>query len=329
MVDDVSFDVEEGEILALLGPSGCGKTTTLRLVAGFERPDGGEIVLRGRLISSPAVHVPPEKRGIGLIFQDYALFPHLSVADNVAFGLHEKANEEKAHRTESVIRLLGLTGLDNRMPHELSGGQQQRVAVARTLARSPDLILMDEPFSNLDALLRHNTRHELRQILKSTGATTILVTHDQEEALSFADRVAVMRSGRLEQLGTPEQVYHEPRTLFVAQFLGRTNLLTGSAAGAHADTAIGRLSLNREVSGDVLLALRPEHIHLEPAEGESAQPLGTVVDREFRGHDITYRVRINGSEFLAHLQNRYVFDPGDRVRLKTLEPAVVLERDEG
>jgi iron(III) transport system ATP-binding protein len=328
-VDGVTIDVEAGEILALLGPSGCGKTTTLRLVAGLERPDAGEIVLRGSLIASPAVHVPPEKRGVGIIFQDYALFPHLTVGDNVAFGLCGVAAPEKEHRVGSVIRLLGLAGLEGRMPHELSGGQQQRVAVARTLATSPDLILMDEPFSNLDALLRQNTRQELREILKSSGATTILVTHDQEEALSFADRVAVMRNGRLEQIGTPETVYHEPRTLFVAQFLGRTNLITGAATGGTADTVIGCLPLNREIAGEVLLALRPEHIRLEAAESDSSLPLGTVVDRQFRGHDITYRVRVDGSEYLAHMQNRDTFDPGDAVRLKTLEPAVVLERGDG
>jgi iron(III) transport system ATP-binding protein len=325
-VDDVSIDVQAGEILALLGPSGCGKTTTLRLVAGFEKPDAGEIFLRGNRISGPDVHVPPERRGLGLIFQDYALFPHLDVRQNVAFGLTRVSADVRSSRIRMVMNLLGLGGLEDRRPHQLSGGQQQRVAVARTLATSPDLILMDEPFSNLDALLRQNTRQELRQILRTTGTTTILVTHDQEEALSFADRVAVMRDGRLEQIGTPEEVYHEPRTLFVAQFLGRTNLITCTASGSVAESPIGRIRLARKAEGDVLIALRPEHIHLDRPEADDALAVGTVTSTEFRGHDITYRVVVSGSEFLAHMTNRDSFNPGDRVRVRAIEPAVVLER---
>jgi iron(III) transport system ATP-binding protein len=264
---------------------------------------------------------------VGLIFQDYALFPHLTVEKNIAFGLRGLPKSEVDGRTRQVVGLLGLTGLEHRLPSELSGGQQQRVAVARTLATAPDLLLMDEPFSNLDALLRQNTRQELREILKSTGTTTVLVTHDQEEALSFADRIAVMRSGRLEQVGAPEAVYEEPRTLFVAQFLGRTNLITGKASGTYAETAIGRVPLSRDATGDVLIALRPEHIHLDAAGSDLSVPQGTVVAREFRGHDITYRVHANGNEYLAHMPNRDSFRPGDRVRLRTVRPAVVLERE--
>ena len=326
-MDGVSIDVAAGEILALLGPSGCGKTTTLRLVAGFERPDGGEIILRGKCISSPGVHVPPERRGVGLIFQDYALFPHLDVRQNVAFGLRVLSDEKRRSRSRQVMKLLGLQGLEHRLPSQLSGGQQQRVAVARTLATSPDLILMDEPFSNLDALLRQNTRHELREILKSTGATTILVTHDQEEALSFADRVAVMRNGRLEQLGTPEDVYREPRTLFVAQFLGRTNLITCAASGDEAITTLGTVRLNRPATGTVLIALRPEHVQLEPAGRDPSLAVGTVIHREFRGHDITYRVQVEETEYLAHMNNAGSFDLGDRVQVRAIETAVVLDRN--
>ncbi len=327
-VDGISLDVAAGEILAILGPSGCGKTTTLRLIAGFERPDDGQILINGLAISGARMHVPPERRDVGLIFQDYALFPHLSVSENVAFGLRGLPATERSTRVKELVSLVGLTGLENRQPHHLSGGQQQRVAVARTLATAPALILMDEPFSNLDALMRQGTRQEIRKILKSTGATTILVTHDQEEALSFADRVAVMKDGRIEQIGTPEQIYHEPRTLFVAQFLGRTNLLVCDASGEFADTPIGRVRLNRPAEGSVLLALRPEHVALHAAARDSEHALGTVIEKEFRGHDVTYRVDVDGVTYLAHMHNRESFLPGERVGVHATEPAVVLERDD-
>jgi iron(III) transport system ATP-binding protein len=324
VVHDVSFDVSDGEIFALLGPSGCGKTTTLRCVAGFEQATEGTVQMRDRVLTGPDVHVPAEQRGVGLVFQNYALFPHLTVIENVAFGLKDCPADERRARAEDALRMVGLDDFHDRRPQNLSGGQQQRVALARTLAPEPDLILLDEPFSNLDALLRQSTRQEVRSLLKAKGMTAVLVTHDQEEALSFADRVAVMRSGQIEQQGTPEAVYYQPRTLFVAQFLGRTNLLLSQAAGAQADTPLGHVSLNRPAEGTVLVSLRPEHLTLDAPEADSGVT-GTVVGRAFKGHDITYRVCCNGSEYLVHTHNRTSHAPGDMVCVRPQESAVVLE----
>lgn len=327
VVDDVSFTVPNGEIFALLGPSGCGKTTTLRCIAGFEDVTGGEIAVEGHLLNGPNAHVPPEERGIGLVFQEYALFPHLSVMENVKFGLTDLPSEARQERAMEALQRVGLSAFADRSPHHLSGGQQQRVALARTLAPEPHLILLDEPFSNLDALLRQGTRQEVRALLKDKGMSAVLVTHDQEEALSFADRVAVMRDGHIEQVGTPEAVYYQPRTLFVAQFLGRTNLLLSQARGDTAETPLGTVPLNREASGTVLVSLRPEHLTLDTPDSASG-PSGTVVGRAFKGHDITYRVTCDGSEYLVHTHNRMTYQPGDTVCIRPQESAVVLESQE-
>jgi iron(III) transport system ATP-binding protein len=324
VVHDVSFDVGDGEIFGILGPSGCGKTTTLRCVAGFERASEGTVALRGRTVEGPDVHVPPEGRGVGLVFQDYALFPHLSVLDNVAFGVQAGTAAQQTDRAREALDMVGLDGYEDRRPQHLSGGQQQRVALARALAPEPDLILLDEPFSNLDALLREETRQEVRQLLKDKGMSAVLVTHDQEEALSFSDRLAVMRSGQIDQIGTPEAVYDRPRTLFVAQFLGRTNLLLSRADGEAADTPLGRVPLTEAADGTVMVSLRPEHLTLAPPETGDG-PLGTVVDRAFKGHDITYRVECEGSEYLVHTHSRVSFQPGDTVRIAPQASAVVLE----
>ncbi|MEM9998787.1 MAG: ABC transporter ATP-binding protein [Bacteroidota bacterium] len=328
VVDALAFDVEPGELFALLGPSGCGKTTALRLIAGFERPSAGTI----RLGNTPLVDaatgafVPPEKRGIGLVFQDYALFPHLDVTANVGFGLRGWSKPDRAERVREVLKLVGLTGMEGRAPHQLSGGQQQRVALARALAPRPHLLLLDEPFSNLDALLRAEMRRDVRAWLQREGVTAILVTHDQEEAMTFADRMAVMQGGRIEQVGTPEAVYHRPRTLFVAQFLGQTNLLLTHADGAETDSVLGHLTLHREAEGTVLVALRPEHLSLTSAPTTAHCREGTVVGRAFRGHDITYRVQLGNVDCLVHTDNRHTFALGDTVWVRALEPAVVLEK---
>ena len=226
-VDGVNLDIETGEIMALLGPSGCGKTTMLRLLAGFERPDQGCIQLDGEIIAGGRTFLPPEKRRLGMVFQDYALFPHLSVRGNVAYALGRRGDRS---RVDEVLELVGLGELAERAPHELSGGQQQRVALARALAGTPSAVLLDEPFSGLDAALRARVRGEVREILRRAGVTALFVTHDQEEALSLADRVAVMCDGRIAQVGTPEEVYGRPESRWVAEFLGEADVLPGTVS---------------------------------------------------------------------------------------------------
>lgn len=316
-VKDASFEVEPGEILALIGPSGCGKSTTLRLLAGFEAPDRGEISLSGRRVETE----PPERRGIGIVFQDYALFPHLTVLGNVAFALSNLPRAERAAAAAPFIAMVGLEGLEGRYPDQLSGGQQQRVALARTFAAQPALILLDEPFSNLDASLRQATRREIRAMLKATGIGAVFVTHDQEEALSFADRVCVMRAGVIEQTGGPAEVYYRPKTAFVAGFLGRTNLLKGTASGRTALTELGPVALEDAHEGEVLISLRPEHLSLVPAgEGAAAR----VVDREFKGHDMTYWVDGGGGRYQIDTDFTCPFGPGDAVRIVVRSPASVV-----
>ncbi|GGM98459.1 iron ABC transporter ATP-binding protein [Thermus composti] len=314
----VDLEVHPGEILALLGPSGCGKTTLLRVIAGLEAPEAGRVFLEGRDITG----LPPEKRGIGFVFQDYALFPHLTALGNVAFGLKGK---DRLARAQKALDRVGMTLFQHRKPHELSGGQQQRVALARALAPGPKLVLLDEPFSSLDAGLRAATREEVRKVLKETGTTAILVTHDQEEALSFADRLGVMRGGRLLQVGTPEEVYLKPKTPFVAQFLGRTNLLLGEAKGGHAETPLGPVPLAEPAFGPVLLSLRPEALALAPEGAGGA--LGVVVAREFKGHDLTFRVRLlaEDKEVLVQEGPTSPFRVGDRVAVRVVGEGIALE----
>ena len=238
-VDGLSLVVAEGEIVALLGPSGCGKTTTLRLIAGFETPDAGTVSLRGEMVAGPGSFVPPETRGVGIVFQDYALFPHLSVEDNVGFGLDRLTRAARRARVAEVLELVGLGDFGRRYPHELSGGQQQRVAVARALAPAPALLLLDEPFSNLDADLRAQMREEIEIILRKTKTTAIFVTHDQEEAFALADRVGVLWHGRIEQLAAPETVYHHPASQFVAEFVGAADFLPGVVTSEGIVTELG------------------------------------------------------------------------------------------
>jgi iron(III) transport system ATP-binding protein len=305
-VDALSLEVASGELLTLLGPSGCGKTTTLRMVAGFESPSSGVIRIAGRDVTRLA----PQKRGVGMVFQNYALFPHLSVAENVAFGLASNgvARAEAARRAADALALVGLEGLGGRRVQQLSGGQQQRVALARALAPEPPLLLLDEPLSNLDAALREHTRMELRALLKRVGITAIFVTHDREEAFALSDRVALLEGGRLQQLGTPAELYHTPATPFVAGFLGRTNLLPARVAEREGERLICALAggvrwsamAAGPISGDaVQVMVRPEALVLLPDGAEGALA-GTVVERQFTGPTEYYGLRLDsGAEVLV------------------------------
>jgi len=308
-VDRVDLDVREGEVLALLGPSGCGKTTTLRLVAGFERPDAGRIVLDGEEVAGSDRFVAPERRRVGVVFQDYALFPHLTVGQNVGYGVRDR-NARDA-RVAEMLDLVGLTGEAARLPHELSGGQQQRVAIARALAPEPALILLDEPFSNLDAALRVRVRGEVRAILRDAAATAVFVTHDQEEALSLADRIAVMRAGRVLQVDEPGTLYAHPTDRFVATFVGDADLLPGRADGDAVTTAVGRLpTTNGDLSGDVAVALRPERVSLR-LDGAGQ---GVVRGITYFGHDQLVEVGLeDGARVRSRMGPVRAFEPGDRV----------------
>jgi iron(III) transport system ATP-binding protein len=295
VLHDVHLSVRSRQIMALLGPSGCGKTTTLRLIAGFEWPDGGTIVINGQVVASETVRVPAEARRVGMVFQEYALFPHLSVADNVAFGLKGSSQEKRA-RVSEMLALVALSDMGERMPYELSGGQQQRIALARALAPRPDILLLDEPFSNLDAALRGQLRTEVRSILKQAGITCVFVTHDQEEALSLADEVAVMLAGRVAQVATPQRLYHEPVSPAVAAFVGEANFLPGEADGDVVDCVLGRLRLDKPAHGSVTVLIRPEWLRLNAVD---AQVEATVLWQEFYGHDQRMGIRFSNGMSLV------------------------------
>jgi iron(III) transport system ATP-binding protein len=300
VVERVDFSLASGELAALLGPSGCGKTTTLRAIAGFHEPAAGRIVLRGTCVAGDGAGVPPEQRGIGFVFQDLALFPHLDVAGNIGFGLHRLPPAQRKARVAELIERLELRGLETRRPHELSGGQQQRVAVARALAPNPDLLLLDEPFSSLDARLRVRLRDEIRDLLGSLGVAALLVTHDQDEAFAFATRIGVMRAGRIEQWDTPYALYHRPATPFVAGFVGGGRLLPGVVdASGGIRTALGLLDGNGHAfapGSAVSVLVRPDDIRPDPAGRLRAR----VIDAAFRGADTLHRLRLtDGSEVEA------------------------------
>ena len=319
-VAGVSLELASGEILALVGPSGGGKTTLLRLLAGLEIPDQGEIVIAGARVSWPGGALLPERRGVGMVFQDYALFPHLSVAENVAFGLSKLSKLERADRVSELLAAVGLADLAKRRPGELSGGQQQRVAIARALAPRPRILLLDEPFSSLDASLRAQARAEVQRLVASFQVATILVTHDQEEALAFADRIGIISGGRLVQEGLPRQVYREPKSAFVAGFLGGANLINAKAHGFQADSSLGKIGLLSYAEGDVQLAIRPEHLRLQPDPAGQAR----ILSREFYGHDLSYRVQLAGEVYQVKTGYATWLEPGTSVNLMVAEPAAVL-----
>ncbi|NND71192.1 MAG: ABC transporter ATP-binding protein [Rhodothermales bacterium] len=324
VLDGIDIVVPEGCLFSVLGSSGCGKTTLLRLLAGLDTPDSGTILVDGKVVTGPGTFVPPEERNIGYVFQEFALFPHLDVRSNIDFGLRQMESARRADRVAEVMDLLDLTDLATRMPHSLSGGEQQRVAVARSIAPFPRVLLMDEPFSSLDASLRQETRHQIRRVLKNQDITTILVTHDQEEALSVADTIAILSRNGIEQVGTPESVYYRPASEFVARFLGRTNLIESVSHGNTATTKIGVLSIDRQVTGNVVLSIRPEHLSLRKPGSSASEVVGRVVTREFKGHDITFEVMVDSTPFLVHTDNQVQFSPGDEVVVYAVQPAVVL-----
>ncbi len=313
-VRDVHFHVNEGEILAVVGPSGCGKTTTLRLIAGFERPDRGEIRLQDRLLSSPDTFVPPEKRNIGVVFQDYALFPHLSVYENVAFGLRKQAAHKIKQRVAEMLELVGLGHLSKRRPHELSGGERQRVALARALAPQPQVLLMDEPFSSLDMDLRLKLREEVRSLLKQLNLTALFVTHDQEEALFMGDRLAVMNRGSIQQVDYPERIFSHPCNSFVAEFMGNANFLPGRVSADGIETEIGLIpqKVALPAGSKVQLAVRADDIGFDL----NGTANGVILSRVFRGVINVYKVRLHSGQVLEAFQPHYRFFPeGQPVRI--------------
>ncbi|MBB6309990.1 ABC transporter ATP-binding protein [Xanthobacter tagetidis] len=301
VLDDMSLAIGEGEFISLLGPSGCGKTTTLNLVAGFFAPDGGSIALDGRDITG----LPTYQRGVSMVFQNYALFPHMSVAQNIGFGLRMRGENAAAiaARVEEMLALVQLPGVADRYPRQLSGGQQQRIGLARALAVHPGLMLLDEPMSNLDAKLRREMQLELREILAKVGTTTLYVTHDQEEALAMSDRVVVMNGGRVEQMGTPTDIYHAPRTRFVAGFVGESNFVPAEVLGIEGDQARVRIgpvhqarvmlrNARPDAGGRLTLLVRPEHIHIG-APGTDALP-ATIRAVAFGGPSVRLRAEAEG-----------------------------------
>ncbi len=310
-VEDASVDVSPGSILALLGPSGCGKTTTLRLIAGLETPDAGSIEIGGVVVHGPNGSIAPERRRVGVVFQEFALFPHLDVRRNVGFGLSRRARRDG--RIDQVLRLVGLDRLGYRMPDQLSGGQQQRVALARALAPDPQLTLLDEPFSNLDAALRVPLREQLRDVLRRAGATAVIVTHDQEEALSLADVVGVMMEGRLVQIATPEEIYRRPATRAVAEFIGDRNFVTAQGIGRAVVSELGMVTIPDPMVGTVDLLVRPEALRV------TRDPAGqaTVRDRRFFGHDQVVNVTFDSGLALdCRVGPAFDLPYGSRVRVQ-------------
>jgi len=325
-VDRITLAVSRGEILALVGPSGSGKTTLLRLITGFELPDGGTVAIAGRTVAGPGVAVPPEARGVGIVFQDYALFPHLTVEGNVAFGLHALGAAARRARVSELLALVGLPMFAYRYPHELSGGQQQLVALARALAPAPAVLLLDEPFSNLDADLRGQMREQVQRILKATGTTAVFVTHGQDEAFAIADRVGVLHRGRLEQLDTPETIYHRPATLFVAEFVGDATFIPGVVDGVGIVTDVGTFPADGVGPAGTALEvmIRPDDVTFVPSPDGDA----LIVQRDFRGTETLYGLELPGGRRLYSSQASWATEAvGDRVRVAVhLEHVVTFPR---
>jgi iron(III) transport system ATP-binding protein len=337
-VEGLDLQVKPGELVALLGPSGCGKTTTLRLVAGFLTPEAGEIWVGDRCLSSPTTVIPPERRRMAMIFQSYALWPHMTVAHNVAYGLRFKSalsRAERDGRVADMLRTVQLAGFGSRYPGELSGGQQQRVAVARALVVEPEILLLDEPLSNLDANLREEMRFEIRRLHEAFGITTLYVTHDQAEAMVISDRIAVLQKGRAVQVGTAEDLFQQPQTRFVAEFIGKTNLVDAVAA---APDAVMRGSLRlRVASADlrpgtpVAVSIRPHQIDLlpepagQPGRAGANTMRGTIQRASYLGDAVDYQVQVEGSDVVLRVAGpaSLRFRPGETVTLSVTPAACV------
>jgi len=318
-VDDVTLSIFKGEFFSLLGPSGCGKTTTLRMIAGLETLSGGAISIAGNVVSTVGKTMPAEARGVGIVFQDYALFPHMTVFENVAFGLHRQNKAFIADRVKELLGVVGLEGADRKYPHELSGGQRQRVALARSLAPCPSVILLDEPFSNLDAELRVSLRNETKEILKANGATVVLVTHDQEEAFSLSDRVGLLNAGKLEQVDVPYKIYHNPVSRFVAEFTGIADFVPANAQAGEVVSALGRFRKNGFEHSDSTqghLMIRPDDVKVVPDPHGGAVVTGV----RFLGADALYTLGLPEGILLHSLMSSTSLIPeGSRVKV-TFDP---------
>ena len=322
-IRDISFSAREGEILCLLGPSGCGKTTILRAIAGFEPVRSGEIFLSGRRVSSSSEMIPTEERRVGMVFQEYALFPHLRVTDNIAFGLQHLSRAERTRQVQEMLRLTGLEGLERRYPHELSGGQQQRVALSRALVRNPVVLLLDEPFSNLDPDMASRMRQELHGLLRRMKTTTILVTHDHDEAFAMADRIAVLNHGVLEQMDSPELLYHVPSTPFVADFVGQADFIPGTVSQGMVHTELGDFpdTLDCKDGTAVVVMIRPDDIHLVPREGARSR----VLSRQFHGSENLYTVSLPSGQIVHSSESSTsVYQEGTAVELRVSATHTVL-----
>ncbi len=312
-LDHFSLDIWEGGLVTLLGPSGCGKTTALRVIAGFENASG-TVEIRGHKVLGEDTFIPANKRRVGMVFQDYALFPHMTVEANVGYGLPRGRQRQ---RIGAVLELVGLVGLERRMPHELSGGQQQRVALARALVPKPEVILLDEPFSNLDASLRDRVRRELRGILTEARITSVLVTHDQEEALATSDIVAVMREGRILQADTPAELYSNPADAWIAEFLGDADMLHTTAHRGYADTPVGRFKT--DLKGPVMVVIRPENVQISLGE----TPNAIVAQTEFFGHDQLVTLALEGGNRIrSRIGPRPVYAVGQSCRARAIDARV-------
>ncbi|MEE9239683.1 MAG: ABC transporter ATP-binding protein [bacterium] len=334
-VRNVSFFVPAGQIVAILGPSGCGKTTTLRLIAGFEHPDDGDIIFGGRRVTGERDWVPPESRGVGMVFQDHALFPHKTAAQNVRFGLRHLSPGEQTARVREVLEQVGLTGFEERYPHQLSGGQQQRVALSRALAPRPEILLLDEPFSNLDAHLRNQVRDDLVGILRESGQTSIIVSHDERDALAVSDRIIVMNQGKIEQMGTPRQIYQFPATEYVARFVGQTNILPGIILESSYDevmTSIGPIPClsmrNLDFGTDAFISIRPESFELDPEGPFHAQVQGITYGGQYINLEVELLGEIGRGERLRiHTNPNSRIDVGETIRFRVIPDFVTVIED--